>query len=759
MSKKSRTPVLLILLLGAVTTLAGCVADQMGLLVGGGAGVMFLNNYVENWEHDPSDYRTPGVKPKTAPETVSTVSIWETGFIVNWTPVSGTVAYNVYLNRMLYYEAQFDTEAVFAGLTEGQTYSVEIAAVNTAGEGPLSSPIVVIPAAGTGNNVPQTTLTAPTGGETWSGNRNITWNASDQDGDALTITTEISSDSGSNWTTIASQEANDEIYTWDTTVVADGSTYRVRVSATDTVSLASDSSTSDFSISNGGASHAPVISLTVPDGSETWSGTQDITWAASDPDGDTLIVDIYYSMNSGGTWVLESAGSPNDGSYSFDTTLLSDGDAYRIRLVVSDGTLISEDSSSSDFTIDNLHGGGEGNASPVVMLTSPNGGETLSGTQDITWDASDTDQDTLTITIEFSVDGGENWSSVADSEVDDGSYSWDTTSVDDATTYRIRVTANDGQTTASDTSAADFTISNGGGGTGQLGDVVINELMWMGSSQNGHDEDDEWIELRNLTNDSVDISSWTIVNGGQAGIDLTIPNNTSISANGYFLIAHKSLFQSRISVEPNLVLDSLNLNNNGEQLILKDSEGTTIDTVWKDEAWPWADTAYVIEDTYRSLERMASPVDGTQQSDWKLCSGSSEELDPYWVWEADGSDPVHELGTPGGANSSVNQPPQITLLSPNGGETWSGEEEIRWTATDPDGVDSYVAIYISSDSGATWTFKANVDGSLSSYSWDTTSYPSIGDTTTYRVKVVVDDYHQNQGTDESEADFTIDNGQ
>ncbi len=370
MSIRFRTPIFFIVLLGAVTTLAGCVADQMGLLVGGGAGVMFLNNYVEDWEHDPSDYRTPGVKPKTAPETVSTVSIWETGFIVNWTPVSGTVAYNVYLNRVLYYEAQFETEAIFAGLTEGQTYAVEIAAVNTAGEGPLSSPIVVIPAAGTGNNVPVTTLTAPTGGETWSGNRNITWNASDQDGDALTITIEISSDSGSTWTTISSQEANDEIYTWDTTVIADGSTYRIRVSATDSVSLASDSSASDFSISNGGASHAPVISLTAPDGGENWSGTQDITWAASDPEGDTLVIDIYYSTNSGSVWILEAAGSPNDGSYTFDTTLLADGTAYRVRLVVSDGNLTGEDSSSSDFTIDNLGGGGE--TGDVVTFADPN---------------------------------------------------------------------------------------------------------------------------------------------------------------------------------------------------------------------------------------------------------------------------------------------------------------------------------------------------------------------------------------------------
>jgi hypothetical protein len=36
--------------------------------------------------------------------------------------------------------------------------------------------------------------------------------------------------------------------------------------------------------------------------------------------------------------------------------------------------------------------------------------------------------------------------------------------------------------------------------------VVINELLWMGSSTSSADE---WIELRNLTDQAVDLSNWT----------------------------------------------------------------------------------------------------------------------------------------------------------------------------------------------------------------------------------------------------------
>ncbi len=39
------------------------------------------------------------------------------------------------------------------------------------------------------------------------------------------------------------------------------------------------------------------------------------------------------------------------------------------------------------------------------------------------------------------------------------------------------------------------------------GDVVFNELMWMGSTASTADE---WIELRNMTDVALDLSGWTI---------------------------------------------------------------------------------------------------------------------------------------------------------------------------------------------------------------------------------------------------------
>ena len=67
------------------------------------------------------------------------------------------------------------------------------------------------------------------------------------------------------------------------------------------------------------------------------------------------------------------------------------------------------------------------------------------------------------------------------------------------------------------------------------GDVVINELMWMGSTISTADE---WIELRNTTDSEILLSDWTLEKAGTAGDTLTIPEGKTIPAQGFFLIAN-----------------------------------------------------------------------------------------------------------------------------------------------------------------------------------------------------------------------------
>src|SRR5205085_4449464 len=48
---------------------------------------------------------------------------------------------------------------------------------------------------------------------------------------------------------------------------------------------------------------APKVTLQAPTGGERWARQQTIRWTASDPDNDTLTYDLYYSTDSGATWL------------------------------------------------------------------------------------------------------------------------------------------------------------------------------------------------------------------------------------------------------------------------------------------------------------------------------------------------------------------------------------------------------------------------------------------------------------------------
>ncbi len=104
----------------------------------------------------------------------------------------------------------------------------------------------------------------------------------------------------------------------------------------------------------------------------------------------------------------------------------------------------------------------------------------------------------------------------------------------------------------------------------ESGSVVINEVAWAGSSDNSNDE---WIELYNPTNQSVDLSGWYVEDDGSTKYQIA---SGSVSAHGYFLI------EDNESAVSNVIADAvigLSLANAGDSLILKDNLGNIIDTV------------------------------------------------------------------------------------------------------------------------------------------------------------------------------------
>ena len=62
-----------------------------------------------------------------------------------------------------------------------------------------------------------------------------------------------------------------------------------------------------------------------------------------------------------------------------------------------------------------------------------------------------------------------------------------------------------------------------------FGDMVINEVAWMGTAASSADE---WIELYNATGQPITLAGWTLSDGG----DISVTLGGVIPAGGFFLL-------------------------------------------------------------------------------------------------------------------------------------------------------------------------------------------------------------------------------
>lgn len=174
--------------------------------------------------------------------------------------------------------------------------------------------------------------------------------------------------------------------------------------------------------------------------------------------------------------------------------------------------------------------------------------------------------------------------------------------------------------------------------------VAINELMWSGSTVSS---DDEWIELRNLTSNPIDISGWQItklVTTEQPM--LTIPSG-SIPANGYFLISKfgSGDSNSALNVSPDL-LGSVGLRNSNLRIKLYSgaiSPANLVDTADDGAGVPLAGYDGGEQGPRKSMSRQSPPGDGTLGASW--FTDATNTGVPYWDVTSTGN-----YGTPGGPN-------------------------------------------------------------------------------------------------------------
>lgn len=285
---------------------------------------------------------------------------------------------------------------------------------------------------------PSLTVLYPNGGETFQIGQLVTiqWSSENLLGNVDIL---LSRDGGTSWTVLYGNIANDGSEPW---VVSgpptNGAKIRVR----------SSSSPQVFDDSDGVFSIVFTLTVTSPNGGETWNvgTTQTISWS-SQPYG---TVRILLSRDGGVTWQTIVASTPNDGSHPW--VVSGPPTTNALIKIVSNEVPSVQDTSDGLFTIVDT-------SPPTVRVLDPNGGEVLRAGRRYTirWMASDPGG-IQRVVIKYSVDGGASWLTVAELSGNSGFFRW---LVPRTPTQQalIKITVHDTSgNTASDTSDRSFTI-------------------------------------------------------------------------------------------------------------------------------------------------------------------------------------------------------------------------------------------------------------------------------------------------------------
>jgi hypothetical protein len=283
---------------------------------------------------------------------------------------------------------------------------------------------------------PVITVTAPNGGESWTvgSAQTISFTRSNANGNA---TVEINRTYPSGAWEVLSTTVSTNSYGWSVSG-ATSSTVRARVYLTALPSVG-DTSNANFSIVP-----APVLSLTAPNGGETWvSGTtQTVRFTRTNAPGNvTVQLNRAYP---GGAWeVLSSVVTADTFAWLVSNPATS---FARIKIFLNSNSAVG-DTSASNFTI----------VTPTITVTAPNGGETwgVGSTQTINFNRSNANGN-ATVELNRTYPSGA-WE-VLSTTVGGSSYSWLVAGAA-STTARVRVylTATPG---VGDTSNANFTITS-----------------------------------------------------------------------------------------------------------------------------------------------------------------------------------------------------------------------------------------------------------------------------------------------------------
>ena len=135
--------------------------------------------------------------------------------------------------------------------------------------------------------------------------------------------------------------------------------------------------------------------------------------------------------------------------------------------------------------------------------------------------------------------------------------------------------------------------------------VIFNEVAWMGTEDSSLAE---WIELKNLTNQEINLSGWQILDkGNQIKVILGLEQPALISANSFFLL-ERTGDDSVHNIVADLIYTG-GLSNTNESLYLFNSDCQLQDLVLADPNWPAGDN------------KLKKTMERKQSLDWQTSLG------------------------------------------------------------------------------------------------------------------------------------------
>ncbi len=136
--------------------------------------------------------------------------------------------------------------------------------------------------------------------------------------------------------------------------------------------------------------------------------------------------------------------------------------------------------------------------------------------------------------------------------------------------------------------------------------ITINEIYYNPPTMQGSDSDFEFLELYNPGDTDIPLEGYTFTEG----IEYTFVAADTIKAGGYFVLAYNSA-----NYEGSVQWTTGGLKNSGEDIVLHDASGATVDSVNYDDwgsDWPkWADGSG------SSLELVDYATDNNDPANWQ----------------------------------------------------------------------------------------------------------------------------------------------